>query len=72
VESFDGPVEAGMWVNRNIAKEAVVLAKGSQNGVFAEEALKVLLYSSNDSKKLVRQNRYWMRRKQAFFDTIKR
>ena len=46
---------------------AVVLAKGSQNGIFAEEALKIMLKSTDDMKKLVRQEPEWLEIKTNFF-----
>ena len=42
---------------------AVILAKGSQNGVFAEEALKPILKDKSDFSKLVRQDKSWMKTK---------
>jgi hypothetical protein len=45
----------------------VVLAKGSQNGVFAEEALRLLLADPADVPKLVRQSDYWLKRKARAF-----
>ena len=70
VVSFLNPYEAGEWVKDNLKDKAVVLAKGSQNGVFAEEALKALLARPADAKKLVRQSDYWMNvKKQQFPDS---
>jgi hypothetical protein len=48
-----------------------VLAKGSQNGVFAEEAVKQLLALPADAKLLVRQSKYWMRIKRKNFPHAK-
>lgn len=71
VVSFLNPYEAGDWVKDNLKEKAVVLAKGSQNGVFAEEALKTLLARKSDEKKLVRQSEYWMNIKgQQFPDSL--
>lgn len=55
--------EAGEWLVGKIKKEAVILAKGSQNGVFTEEALKPLLKDKSDFSKLVRQDKYWLTKK---------
>ncbi len=63
VVSFTNPVEAGQFVKTKLKKGALVLAKGSQNGVFAEEAVKVLLRSKNDQTKLVRQGKKWLKTK---------
>lgn len=67
VHSFLSPYKAGQFVRERLKKGAVVLAKGSQNGVFAEEALKSLLANKADEAKLVRQSPYWMRVKQKQF-----
>ena len=67
VSSFNSPYEAGEFVAEQIKPGAVVLAKGSQNGVFAEEAVKKLLAHASDSKKLVRQTAYWQAKKAKQF-----
>ena len=59
VSSFNSPYEAGDFVASELKPGAVVLAKGSQNGVFAEEAVKKILANPEDAKKLVRQTAYW-------------
>lgn len=60
VHSFHSPYDAGTFVQKRLKKGAIVLAKGSQNGVFTEEAIKQLLAHPSDSDKLVRQSRYWL------------
>ncbi len=67
VHSFLNPYEAGEYVSGKLQKGGVVLAKGSQNGVFAEEALKPLLADPADAAKLVRQSPYWLNRKAQQF-----
>jgi UDP-N-acetylmuramoyl-tripeptide--D-alanyl-D-alanine ligase len=67
VVSFDSPMEAGIFVNQRAQEGAVVLAKGSQNGVFAEEALKILLHSTSDEAQLVRQSPQWLENKRRQF-----
>jgi len=67
VKTFLSPYEAGDFVASVVQPKAVVLAKGSQNGVFAEEALKALLENQTDADKLVRQSAYWLSRKQRQF-----
>ncbi|MDB5166629.1 MAG: Mur ligase middle domain protein [Candidatus Saccharibacteria bacterium] len=67
VKSFKSPYEAGRYVAGILQPGAVVLAKGSQNGVFAEEAIKSFLQDPADSKRLVRQSPYWMARKRQQF-----
>jgi UDP-N-acetylmuramoyl-tripeptide--D-alanyl-D-alanine ligase len=67
VKSFLNPREAGEYVAEQLAEGTVVLAKGSQNGVFAEEAVKQLLADQSDISKLVRQSPYWLKQKAAQF-----
>lgn len=67
VKSFKTPLEAGAFVHKMLERGAVVLAKGSQNGVFAEEALKILLRSSEDERELVRQTPEWLEIKRKQF-----
>jgi UDP-N-acetylmuramoyl-tripeptide--D-alanyl-D-alanine ligase len=56
--------EAGIIVKDKIKEGSVILAKGSQNGVFVEESLKPLLKNKSDFSKLVRQDEHWMIKKQ--------
>ncbi len=67
VESFFNPREAGEFVKDKLTEGAVVLVKGSQFGVYTEEALKVLLDNPEDADKLVRQSRGWMKVKRGQF-----
>ncbi len=59
------PVEAGEFVLSRLQPKGVVLVKGSQNGVFLEEAVKLLLRNSDDEDFLVRQSDTWMAKKRA-------
>lgn len=68
VRSFMNPRAAGEYLKEQLKTGAVVLCKGSQNGVFAEEAIKPLLANPKDAEKLVRQTPYWMRQKQKQFN----
>lgn len=61
VRSFDNSVEAGKYLKNILQEKALILAKGSQNGVFAEEAVKQLLADRRDQKKLVRQSKQWLK-----------
>jgi len=63
VKSFLSPHDAGKFVAKQLREGAVVLAKGSQNYTFTEEALKPLLADPADAAKLVRQSPYWMAQK---------
>jgi len=68
VKSFASSYQAGGFTRGVMKAGALVLAKGSQNGVFAEEAVKALLYDENDADQLVRQSETWMTKKQEYFD----
>lgn len=70
VRTFKTPYQAGGFVHSVLKPGAVVLAKGSQNGVFAEEAVKILLHSAEDEERLVRQSEYWLERKEAQFSAF--
>ncbi len=61
-------VDAGNFVKNKIKEGAVILAKGSQNGVFTEESLKPLLANPSDFSKLVRQDKEWMNKKRLTFN----
>ncbi len=55
--------EAGEAVLANLKPGAAVLFKGSQNGVYLEEAVKMLLKNPEDVQKLVRQSSDWRDKK---------
>jgi len=68
VKSFDSALMAGAFV-RGVAEEgAAILFKGSQGGIYLEEAVKEMLHSSDDEAKLVRQSPKWMATKNKFFE----
>jgi UDP-N-acetylmuramoyl-tripeptide--D-alanyl-D-alanine ligase len=67
VHVFESPYAAGHFLKPLLKKGAAVLVKGSQNGVFAEETVKILLADSKDASKLVRQSDYWMKIKRKAF-----
>lgn len=67
VETFMDPYSAGKFLQDKLVEGAIVLGEGSQNGVFAEEALKQILNNPEDAAKLVRQSSHWMRIKHAQF-----
>lgn len=64
------PVEAGEYILKNLNQKTVVLAKGSQNGVYAEEAVKLMLRYPKDTQNLVRQSPTWLAKKQKQFPEI--
>ncbi len=68
IRSFKSPYEAGAFVHSVLHPHATILAKGSQNGVFAEEAIKILLHETEEENQLVRQGPDWITKKQGMFD----
>ena len=68
VKVFRTPYEAGHYVKNIIKKGDVVLVKGSQAGVFTEEASRILLDpKKNPAECLVRQSKVWKKRKKKSF-----
>ncbi len=67
VMRFESPYAAGWWLAEHAPERAAILFKGSQFGVFAEEAVKVMLADSKDKAQLVRQTPYWLAQKRAQF-----
>jgi UDP-N-acetylmuramoyl-tripeptide--D-alanyl-D-alanine ligase len=68
VTTFDSPYKAGEYLRSHLPEGAVVLVKGSQNRVFAEEAIKSILVNPADNVKLVRQSKDWLAIKKRQFD----
>lgn len=67
VKSFDSPYVAGEYIKEQVKEGALILVKGSQNFVFAEEAIKSLLANPNDESNLVRQTPAWLQKKKKAF-----
>lgn len=63
-------LHAAEIIKEELTPSTVLLAKGSQNGVYAEETIKQLLKDPADSEKLVRQNDYWPKKKQKYFNGL--
>lgn len=70
VNEFDSPYEAGEFIRQKIKPGAIILVKGSQNKVFAEEAIKSILVDKNDEVKLVRQSSDWLKIKHKQFNAL--
>ena len=62
-------IEAGKFVRSVSQSDAVILVKGSQGGVYLEEAVKILA-SLGEYDELVRQSPKWMKIKQQYFDSL--
>lgn len=67
VKSFRHAIEAGGFVNQVMKSGAIVLFKGSQNKIFLEEAIKIILASTTEEANLIRQSPEWLARKSEFF-----
>jgi len=67
VRSFQNALEAGSFVHSVLEKGAVILFKGSEGGIYLEEAIKIILHVTAEESRLVRQSPEWMERKSAFF-----
>lgn len=67
VKTFKNALEAGAFIHSVIEQGSVVLAKGSQGGIFLEEALKILLHATHEDHELVRQSEEWMAAKNKLF-----
>lgn len=70
VKTFDNPYEIGEFLKNELSSDTAVLLKGSQNGVYLEEAIKPILASKKDIKKLVRQSNHWLKKKQESFQKL--
>ncbi len=67
VSRFTTPYQAGEYLKEIIQEGAVILIKGSQNHVYAEEAIKSILADSSDIQRLVRQSPSWLKKKAQNF-----
>ncbi len=68
VEWYKNAIQAGLHIKEEMPENAIILVKGSQNTLYLEEAIKFLLESQNDIKSLTRQEDYWMKIKQDYFN----
>lgn len=67
VKSFMSSIQAAEFVRSVTEPGAIILAKGSQNTIFVEEAVKLLVDISEESH-LVRQSTQWLEIKAKFFE----
>ncbi len=63
-------IEAGEFVRSVTEPGAVILVKGSQGGIYLEEAVKILCNLTEDDE-LVRQSEEWMKAKDGYFSRFK-
>lgn len=66
VKSFKSAIDAGAFAHKVLERGAAILAKGSQGGIYLEEAVKVLAMMTEDDE-LVRQSPQWLTIKDKFF-----
>lgn len=67
VKSFENAVQAGGFAHGVIKDGALVLAKGSQDKGYLEEAVKILLKHPEQGNLLVRQSPAWLAHKEEYF-----
>lgn len=70
VVSFKTALEAGAYVHKVLEPNAAILFKGSQGGIYLEEAIKVILHATEEQSRLVRQSSDWLETKQTFFSSF--
>lgn len=63
VRKADTPYQVGEILKDVMEDHATILLKGSQNGVFLEETVKMILANPDDASKLARQNPQWIAKK---------
>lgn len=69
VQWFRNAIEIGEHLKKNITDKSIVLVKGSQNDLYLEEVVKILLTNPENVKYICRQNEYWQKKKLSFFSS---
>ena len=64
---FGNSIKLGQFLQTRLPYHSLVLVKGSQNTIFLEETIKLILKNKEDKKKLCRQNKFWTDKKKIFF-----
>ncbi len=70
VKSFRHALEAGGFAHGVLDQGAIVLVKGSQGGIYLEEAVKILLHETIEDRHLVRQSTAWLETKRQYFSDL--
>ena len=65
VESFDTFTQARDTILKNIKEKDVILVKGSQNTLFLERVVEMLLENEEDVEKLCRRGEFWDKKRAA-------
>ena len=69
VTSFAKATDTTELLTHLANKDTILLFKGSQGGIYLEEAIKPLLKNPADRQKLVRQSDAWLEKKRQFFES---
>ena len=67
VKSFRNTLEAAVFINSVLEQNALVLFKGSAEGIYLEEAIKLMLHSTKDELLLPRQSAAELEMKSTYF-----
>ena len=67
VRSFRNAMEAGVFIGSVLEDKGLVLFKGASEGIYLEEAIKIILHSTADEKLLPRQTQAELDAKAAYF-----
>lgn len=70
VVSFKSALKAGAAAHQYLEPGAAILFKGSQGSIYLEEAIKIVLHSTEEESQLVRQSPAWIEKKQRFFSSL--
>ncbi len=65
---FENSIKIGSYLKENLKERSILLFKGSQNTIFLEEAVKLILKNQDDEKRLCRQSQFWLKKKSYLFD----
>jgi UDP-N-acetylmuramoyl-tripeptide--D-alanyl-D-alanine ligase len=71
IYSFNKSNQVGDCLNQVLRPKSTILFKGSQGGIYIEEAIKFVMKDpSSASETLVRQKKEWLRRKKNYFSNL--
>jgi UDP-N-acetylmuramoyl-tripeptide--D-alanyl-D-alanine ligase len=63
--------KAAQFLQDMVQENDLILVKGSQNGVFLEEAVKMLLEKKENVARLCRQSKHWEKVRRMYFESHK-
>lgn len=71
IYSFNKSNQAGECLNKVLKPKSTILFKGSQGGIYIEEAIKFIMKDPKSAQDiLVRQKKEWLRRKKGYFTNL--